>query len=90
MKRSYVKMLLPTAAFALAIVGAFASNPNGKTTNVSAPVQGYINNPDPCTESVECDNVPSGDICTIQSTNQQVFGLNASGTTCNRVLYKLN
>ena len=89
MKRSSVKMLLPTAAFALAIVGAFASNPNGKTANVSAPEQGYIHNPDPCTESVECDN--QGDvICTIESTNEQVFGLNASGTTCNRVLYKLN
>lgn len=89
MKRSNVKMLLPTAAFALAIVGAFASNPNGKTTNVSAPVQGYISNPDPCTESVEC-STDQGDICTIESTNQQVFGKNASGTTCNRVLYKLN
>jgi hypothetical protein len=89
MKRSSVKMLLPTAAFALAIVGAFASNPNGKTTNVSAPVQGYIHNPDPCTESVECDT-DLGDICTIESTNEQVFGLNASGTTCNRILYKLD
>lgn len=87
--KSSVKMLLPTAAFALAIVGAFASNPSGKTTNVSAPIQGYINNPDPCTESVECDD-QGDDICTVQTTNQQVFGKNASGTTCNRVLYKLN
>ncbi|WJS96784.1 DUF6520 family protein [Flavobacterium johnsoniae] len=89
MKTLNVKKLLPVAVFALAIAGAFASSPNGKATNVSAPEQGYINNPNPCSESIDCNNQGS-EICTIEDTNQQVFGLNASGTTCNKVLYKLN
>jgi len=77
---------LPIAVAALAVAGAFASNQTKE--DVFAPRQGYIQDGPSCLKSIEC-STDLGEICTV-GINTQVFGMNASGTTCDQVLYKLN
>jgi|TARA_R110000823_G_scaffold116844_3_gene240040 hypothetical protein len=82
MKSIRKKWILPIVAFSIAIAGAFASNIETKS---AAPVLGYLDHPQPCKISVQCDD--SGVIaCT--SGGQVAKRKNALGTSCNLPAFK--
>lgn len=82
MKSNRKKWLLPIVAFSIAIAGAFASNIE---TQSIAPVWGYLDHPQPCKISVQCDNFGSI-ACT--SGGQVAQRMNALGTSCNLPAFK--
>lgn len=84
MKSIKKNWLLPSAVFAIAIAGAFASN---LTTEDSLDTVGYIDAPAPCQLSVECSLI-KGPVCR-SSTGQQAFGWNNMHTACDVEVYKL-
>lgn len=85
MKNLKSKMMMPAFAIVFAIASAFATNATDQ--DLAAPVQGYIQNGPQCIESIDCSTT-GNEICTV-GTNTQVFGMNLSGTVCDKVLYKL-
>lgn len=89
MRTKFLKFGLPLAVFALAIIGAFASQ---KVDNkVLAPETGWINYPTPCNVSVSC-RTEIGPVCTMFHLGQerQAYGkVNPNDLTCSKVLYKI-
>lgn len=83
MKNSKLKWLPPIAVLLLAIAGAFATNTKAPS---SAPVWGFIDNPQPCHISVQCST--TGNIA-CESGGKPAYAMNAAGTRCNLPVFKL-
>lgn len=86
MKNLKSKFMMPVFAIVFAIAGAFATNATDQM-DLAAPVQGYLQDGPQCIKSIDCSTT-GNEICTI-GTDTQVFGMNLSGTICDKVLYKL-
>ena len=83
------KFLMPLAAFAIAIGGAFLTTSMGEVTDDVSVVQGYIHtgNPlQPCELSIECET-QEGDFCTVGAANTRVWGMD--GNQCPVELFKI-
>lgn len=89
MKTKFLKIGMPIAIFALAIMGAYASQ---KSESESfAPQVGWIDSPSPCSIEVEC-STDFGPVCTMLHDGQikQAFGKdNPKDATCSKELYRL-
>jgi hypothetical protein len=88
MKTKFLKIGMPIAIFALAIMGAYASQ---KTESESfVPQVGWIDSPSPCSIAVEC-STDFGPVCTMLHDGQikQAFGKeNLNDATCSKELYR--
>ncbi|MFD2907930.1 hypothetical protein ACFSX9_04205 [Flavobacterium ardleyense] len=90
MKTKFLKIGMSLAVFALAIMGAYASQ---NTDNlVLAPQTGWIDTPSPCEIPVSC-STEFGPLCTMvyQGEVKQAFGKdNLNDATCAKELYRIH
>ncbi len=86
MKTSIVKRILPVAAIALAVTGAFAFQAeNVAKKSAPAPIQGWLQVAGACNQSIQCNS--TGSMLCKTSSNQQVFGKDEAGD-CAVELYR--
>jgi hypothetical protein len=91
MKTNFFKTSLSIAVFAIAILGAFASQKS--SSKVLAPETGWIDTPAPCQEKADCSNVSSPFVCTVlhEGELKQAYGKDApEDATCAKILYRLD
>ncbi len=90
MKNVKRKLMMPLMVMAFAIAGAFMTNSANANESALAIVDGYrldMNNQCENTE-IECTNQVRTELCTTES-DEQLFELSISGTTCPNELYKI-
>lgn len=86
MKQSVKRMLLPSLVFFFAMGLAFATVETSEMSVNPEPINGYIDNSQPCTQQVDC--LTEGvDICT--SGEQQAKAFNLAGTSCDVKVYRV-
>jgi len=90
MKTNFFKTSLSIAVFALAILGAFASQKS--SSKVLAPETGWIDTPAPCQIDAECSTIDNGNVCTLLHNGQvqQAYGKdNPNDATCSKILFRV-
>ncbi len=91
MKRSNFKFLIPALAIIFALASAFTTSASSNVDAFST-IDGYIDNPVPCQQRVECSVTPKPFLCTTVNTQGQTVQafakFNPQDTTCPRLVYK--
>lgn len=90
--KTFVKMILPVAVFALASAGAVTTKAVKEKSAKAASSMEWVQNPNAtnCAPvTVNCTPVNTGSICQADGTLRQVFRKTAAGQ-CNILLYKIN
>lgn len=90
MKTNFLKTSLSIAVFAIAILGAFASQKS--TSKVLAPETGWIDTPAPCQVATECSTIDNGTVCTLLyngQVQQAYWKDQPTDATCSKILFRV-
>lgn len=88
--RTFVKMILPVAAFMLAGAGAVGTHLSQRSTEGSATMTGYIHNPSSTNclpVNVDCQIESSGVLCKFGTPEKQVYRF-SEADKCELTLWK--
>lgn len=91
MKTNFFKQIVPVAAFAIAIGGAFSTHASEQSSKKLASVPGYQLIGGVCTYKNDCNDIVRPQMCTVgqQTGTPQLFGIHPVTGQCNVPLWRL-